>query len=174
MSNNKSKIFPFIIVIIILLIVIYLFANIEQSVVNCKKRTVNDLGIVVSESLETSLDGRKITSLNLTKTIVLPSKYLNDDKYLDYIEYTIKKSYAYLGKNKVKVSKLADRIIVNVAVDKNETVILNNIDFDSTDGLTIKINSNTKSSDVVTLKVTDSYSQGELITYMKNNGYSCG
>ena len=87
--------------------------------------------------------------------------------------YSIKKSYAYLGKDKVKVSKLTDRVIVYVTVNKNETLILNNIDFENQDSLVMKINSNTKSSDVVTLKVNDNYTEGELMTHLKNNGYTC-
>lgn len=174
MSYKKSKFFPIFITIIIIVIVIYLFANIEQTEVKCSKRTTDDLGITVVEELKTGLDGKKITEIKLKRSIILPEKYLNDDKYLDYVEYTILKSYAYLGKNKVKVSKVNDRVIFYMDLTDNETVILDNISFGVNDDLTININSNTKSSDVVTLKVRDSYSQGELITHMKNNGYKCG
>lgn len=174
MTYKKGKFFPIFITIIIIVIVIYLFANIEQTEVKCSKRTTDDLGITIVEELNTGLDGKKINELKLKRTIILPEKYLNDDKYLDYVQYTIEKSYAYLGKNKVKVSKFNDRIIVYMDLVDNETIILDNISFGVSDDLTININSNTKSSDVVTLKVNDSYTQGELITHMKNNGYKCG
>lgn len=174
MSYKKSKFSPVIITILVIIIVIYLFATLEQTEVNCSKRTTDALGITIVEDLNTSLDGKKINGLKLKRTIILPEQYLNDTKYLDYIEYTIKKSYAYLGKNKVKISKLTDRIVVYVELNDNETIILDNIDFIYGDDLIIKINPNTKSSDVVTLKVNDNYTQGELITHMKNNGYKCG
>lgn len=174
MTYKRSKFFPIILTIIIIIIVIYLFANLEQTEVKCSKRTTDSLGITIVEELNTSLDGKKINELELKRSIILPDKYLSDSKYLDYIEYTIKKSYNYLGKDKVKISKLTDRIIVYMDLNDNETIILDNISFGLQDNLTININSNTKSSDVVTLKVNDSYTQGELITHMKNNGYKCG
>ena len=174
MTYKRGKFFPIFITIIIIVIVIYLFANIEQTKVKCSKRTTDDLGITVVEELNTGLDGKKITELQLKRSIILPDKYLVDDTYLDYIQYTIEKSYAYLGKKKVKVSKVNDRVIVYMDLTDNETIILDNISFGITDDLTININSNTKSSDVVTLKVHDNYTQGELINHMKNNGYKCG
>lgn len=173
MTNGKGKFFPVLIAIIFIVIIIYLFANVKQSTVTCSKRTTNDFNITVEEKLESSIDGNKISVMKLTKTIILPEKYLKDDSELESIMYSIKKSYAYLGKDKVKVSKLTDRVIVYVTVNKNETLILNNIDFENQDSLVMKINSNTKSSDVVTLKVNDNYTEGELMTHLKNNGYTC-
>lgn len=173
MTNGKGKFFPVLITIIFIIIIIYLIANVKQSTVTCSKRTTNDLNITVDEKLESSIDGSKISAMKLTKTIILPERYLKDDTELESIMYSIKKSYAYLGKDKVKVSKLTDRVIVYVSVKKNETIILNNIDFEDNGSLVMKINSNTKSSDVVTLKVTDNYNEGELMTHLKNNGYTC-
>ena len=175
MTNSKSKFFPVMITVIILFIVIFLFANLKQSNVTCTKRSTDDLDITIVEKLDATLDGNKIWELKLTKTIILPNKYLiDDDKYLEYIKTIIQKSYAYLGKGKVKFSKLTDRLIVYVEVKDGETLILNNIDFIDEDDLVIKINPNTKSSEVVTLKVSDNYTEGELMTHLKNNGYSCG
>lgn len=163
------------ITIIILFIVILLFANLKQSNVTCTKKSTNDLDITIIESLDATLDGNKIGELKLTKTIILPDKYLtDDDKYLEYIKSTIEKSYAYLGKGKVKYSKLTDRLIVYIDVEKDETLILNNIKFTNENDLTININPNTKSNEVVTLKVSENYTEGELMTYLKSNGYSCG
>ena len=173
MTNGKGKFFPVFIAIIFIVIIIYLIANVKQSTVTCSKRTTNDLNITVEEKLETSVDGNKISAMKLTKTIILPEKYLEDDSYLESIGYSIKNSYAYLGKGHVKVSKLTDRVIVYVSVDKNETLILNNIDFEDQDSLVMRINPNTKSSDVVTLKINDNYTEGELMTHLKNNGYTC-
>ncbi len=173
MSYKKSKVFPLILAIVFIVVVIYLFANIEQTVVKCSKKTTDELGIIFKEELTTSLEGKKISKLDLTRTIILPSKYLNDNN-LDYLENSLKKSYEYLEKDKVKISKLTDRLIVYVTATDEDTLILNNIDFIDDGNLVVKINSNTKSSDVVTLKVKDNYTQGSLITHMKVNGYSCG
>ena len=175
MTSNKSKFFPVMVTVIILFIVIFLFANLKQSNVTCTKKSTNDLDIAIVESLDAQLDGSKIGELKLTKTIILPDKYLTDDeKYLEYIQSSIQKSYAYLGKGKVKFSKLTDRLIVYIEVNNGETLILNNITFTDDNDLTIKINPNTKSSEVVTLKVFENYTEGELMTHLKNNGYSCG
>ena len=78
----------------------------------------------------------------------------------------------YLGKN-VKYSFGEDRVIVKINVQKDEIVLLNNIDFLVNDDIQVKINSNTKSSDVITLSVGDNYTDGELMTRLKNNGYTC-
>lgn len=174
MTYKKSKFFPFLLTIIIIVIVIYLFANIEQTSVKCSKKVVEDDNIVVTEELITSLEGRKINNFNFKKSIILPEKYLKDNKYIDYVAYTIGKSYEYLGKDKVKVSKLSDRVVIRINLKDKGTLILNNIDFIVNDDLDIKINTNTKSSGVVTLTVNDNYTQGELIKHMKNNGYTCG
>lgn len=169
----KKTFFPVLITVIIIVIIIYLFVTIRQSNVTCTKTTVNDLDIKVTEKVETILDSNKISEIKLTKTIILPDKYLDTDKYLDSISYAIDKSYAYLGKDKYNISKLSDRLIVTVTVNKNEILILNNIDFEDSDDLSIKINTNTKSSDVITLKINDNYTEGELMTHLKNNGYIC-
>lgn len=174
MTYRRGRFLSIFITIIIIIIVIYLFANIQQTEVKCSRRTTDDLGIKLVEELTSSLDGKKINELKLKRTIILPDKYLSNDKYLDYIQYTLAKSYSYLGKNKVSISKVNDRIIVYMDLSDNETIILNNITFTFNDDLNIDINSNTKSSDVVTLTVNDNYTQGELITHMKNNGFKCG
>lgn len=175
MNSYKSKFLPICITIVILVVMIWVFANIKQSNVNCSRKSTDNLNITIIEKLDTTLDGNKIGNMKLTKTIILPEKYLTeDDKYLDYIKSSIEKSYAYLGKGKVKFSKLTDRIIAYIDVNDKETLILNNISFSEENDLTIHINPNTKSNEVVTLKVSDNYTEGELMTLLKNNGYSCG
>ena len=112
--------------------------------------------------------------MDLTKIIVLPSNYLEDDIHLNSIKFSLKKHYEYLDKDVVNYSVKDDRIVVNVLVDEDETIVLNNIEFFENDNkLEMKINSNTRSSDVVTLSVGDKYTEGEFITRMKNNGYVC-
>lgn len=171
---KKNKIFPTIITILLIAIIIYLFVHLDPPTMSCTKTIKNDLDITINEELQTNLDNNKISELKLTKTIILPYKYLDDeDKYLDYIEYVIKNSYEYLGSNKVQIKKYSDRIIINVNIKDNETIILNNIEFFEQDKLNIKINSNTRSSDVISFKIHDNYTQREFITRMRNNGYKC-
>ena len=111
--------------------------------------------------------------MSLTKTIVLPDKYLKDDKNLNYVKENLERSYEYLGKNKVSYETLRDRIITNIDVSDNETLILNNIELYDNNGLKIKINPNTISSEVVTLRIDDKYSEGEFVSRMVSNGYVC-
>lgn len=68
---------------------------------------------------------------------------------------------------------MKNSVSVRVEIDKDETIILNNIEFVDNGELQMRINSNTKSSEVVTLKIKDNYTEGELMTRMRNNGYSC-
>ena len=173
MFSNKGKGLPIIITIFMIVIIIYLFATVEQPLVVCEKRSKNDLDIVVSEVLETTLDSNEIRKMVLVKTIILPDEYLVDDTELDSIMFALEKSYQYLGDDKFTITKSEDRIIVRVEVEDDETLILNNIEFFDNDGLQMRINSNTKSSDVLTLKIDDDYTEGEFMTRLKNNGYHC-
>ena len=110
----------------------------------------------------------------MTKTIILPEKYLKEEKnYLNSIKFAIKESYEYLPKKAVELTQESDRIIAHITLSDNETIILNNIEFEQPNDLQIKINANTKAKDVITLKIKDSYTEGEFMTHMKNNGYSC-
>ena len=58
-------------------------------------------------------------------------------------------------------------------VDKNQVLLLDNIQFIVNDDLQVEIDSNTKSSNVITLTVGDNYSDGEFMKRLKNNGYRC-
>lgn len=173
MTANKSRAFPIIITCIIIMIIIYLFANVEQPYVSCSRSTTNDFGIRIVEEINTSFEGNKISKIDLTKIIVLPSKYLNDNNYLESIKFALEKHYEYLGEDKVTYTIMDDRIVLNVKVSDDETLVFNNIEFFENDVLEVRINSNTRSSDVVTLSIGDKYTEGELMTRMKNNSYVC-
>ena len=173
MFSNKGKGLPIIITIFMIVVIIYLFATVEQPLVVCEKRVTNNLDITVSEVLETTLDGNEIRKMVLVKTIILPEEYLVDNSQLDGIVFSLEKAYQYLGDDKFTITKSKDRVIVRVEVEDNETIILNNIEFFESDGLQMRINSNTKSSEVLTLKIDDNYTEGEFMTRLKNNGYSC-
>lgn len=174
MTLKKGKVFPMIITIILIVIIIYLFATIKQPYVECSKNTTNELGIEIKEDIKVNLDGNNIQKMDLTKTIILPEKYLTEeDNHLDTIKYVLKESYQYLPKSTIRLTQESDRVIAHIVVDNNETLILNNIELTNPDDLQIKINANTKAKDVVTLKIKDKYTEGEFMTHMKNNGYSC-
>lgn len=173
METKKSKAFPITITVMVIVIIIYLFANVKQPLVVCDRKIEDDLGVVVFEALDTVISGNKIEKMILTKTITLPDKYLVDDSKLDSIAFSLEKSYKYLDSDKVDIIKDKNKVIVNIEIEDNETIILNNIEFFYNDELEMKVITNTKSSNVVTLKVNDVYTEGELMTRMKNNGYSC-
>lgn len=171
MSTRKSMTLPIVITFIIIIIMVYLFTTIRQSEIVCEKTKTFDSNVRLKEELVSVTDGKKINSMELTKTIILPPEYA-DEAHLNSMKYALENTLDYLGDN-VKYTMLDDRIIVKIAVDKNEILLLSNIDFIINDDLVIKINSNTKSSDVITLSVGDNYTDGELMTRLKNNGYSC-
>lgn len=173
MRERKNRVFPIIIVVIMIVIIFYLIATAKQPYVECSRKSTNDLGITIKENLTTSLDSNKISEMVLTKTIIFPDRYLEDTKYLEAFKFALEKSYEYLDKDKVKVTTGDNYLTVTIKVKKNETIILNNIEFYDNDGLQIKINPNTKSSEVVTLSINDKYTEGELMTHLKNNGYVC-
>lgn len=172
MNTRKSMTFPIIITLLILGIIIYLFTSIKQTEVTCSRVNTYDDNVKLKEEVTSMIDGKKIKSLQVTKTIILPEKYTSDDTYLNSIKATLEHTLNYLG-DKVKYSITNNKIIVNIKVDDNEILLLNNISFIVNDDLEVKINTNTKSSDVITLAVGDSYTDGEFMKRLKNNGYSC-
>ena len=170
---KKNMIIPSIVTVLMLVVIIYLFASIKQPYVECSKRTTDNLGIVVNENLVITLSNNKISKMRVTKKIILPAKYLNDDSYLEEIKQALIKSYSYLSSDVVTISRGTNYLLVDINTLKDETIILNNISFIDMGGLQIKINPNTKSSEVVTLKIKDKYTEGEVMTKMKNSGYVC-
>ena len=172
MSSKKSRKVPFIIVFIIVCIVVYLFANLKQSEVTCEKTSIFDSNISVKEKVITTINNQDITSLKITKTIILPEKYTKDNTYINEIKEELNKKLEYLG-NKVKYTIENNRIIVDIDVHNNEVVLLDNIKFNTSNDFKVIINSNTKSKDVITLKIGDDYTDGEFMKRLKKDGYSC-
>ena len=169
MNTRKSRKVPIILTFIIIGIIVFLFARIKQTEVVCEKTYNFDLGISLKEKVVATLDGKEINKLNVTKTILLPEKYIKDENYIEDIKNNLDRTLSYLGEN-VSYSFLDDRIVVEISVNKNEVVLLKNISFENKK---IVINSNTKSSDVVTLAVGDDYTDGEFMKILKGYGYSC-
>lgn len=172
MNTRKSMKFPIFITFIAIAIVVFLFMNIKQSQVVCEMTTNFDGDIRLYEEMIATMDGKKITEMNITKIIVLPPKYASDDKYFYRIQKRLDETLEYLGES-VKYTIGNDRITVKINVKKNEMILLKNISLKGTPDLEIDVNSNTKSSDVVTLSVGDNYTDGELMKRLKNNGYTC-
>lgn len=171
MSSRKSKTFPVIITFIFIVIIVYLFANLKQSQVTCEKTKSFDQDIRIKEELVAGTDGKKVNSINLKKTIILPEKYA-DQTHFNSIKFALEKTLDYLG-DKVKYSFNDNKIIIKINVNKNEIVLLDNIEFFVNNDLQIKINSNTKSSEIIALSVGDNYTDGELMKHFKNRGYTC-
>ena len=169
MNSRKSRKLPIIITFIIIAVIVFLFARIKQTEVVCEKTYSFDSGISLKEKIVATLDGKEINKLDVTKTILLPEKYIKDENYIEDIKNNLERTLSYLGE-KVSYSFLDDRIVVEISVNKNEVVLLKNISFDDKK---IVINSNTKSSDVVTLTVGDDYTDGEFMKALKGYGYSC-
>lgn len=169
MSNRKSMKLPVIITFIIIAVIVFLFTRIKQTEVVCEKTYNFDSGISLNEKVVATLDGKEINKLDVTKTIMLPEKYIKDENYVNDIKDSLDRTLSYLGDN-VNYSILDDRIIVEISVKTNEIVLLKNIKFEDKK---IVIDSNTKSSEVVTLAVGDDYTDGEFMKTLKGLGYSC-
>ena len=172
MGSRKSMKLPIIVVFIVIAFMVYLFANIKQTTVTCEKKSKFVDDIQVKDEVVTVLDGKKIKKIDVTKKIILPSKYLKNSVYVDKIKSSLDRTLEYLGDN-VKYVYDDNKIIVKISVSKNEVVLLNNIRFVTTDDLEVIVDSNTKSSNVVTLTVGDNYTDGEFMKRMKKSGYSC-
>jgi len=168
MSTRKSMKLPVVITFIIIVVIIGMFATIKQKQIVCDKSRLFD-DFKVNESVSLMLDGKGIREIKVSKTIVIPERFLRDS-YLDYVEGSLNRTLEYLGdKASYKVEK--NKLLINVLVSKNEVILLDNISF--TSGGKIKVDSNTKSSKVVTLTVGDNYTDSDLMKFMKSKGYSC-
>ena len=169
MNTRKSMKLPIIITFIIIAVIVFLFARIKQTEVVCEKTYNFDSGISLKEKVVATLDGKEINKLNVTKTILLPEKYIKDENYVADIKNNLDRTLSYLG-DKITYSVLDDRIVVEISVNKNEVILLKNISFEDKN---IIINSNTKSSEVIALTVGDDYTDGEFMKTLKGLGYSC-
>lgn len=173
MSTRKSIRLPVVITFIIICIIIYLFTNIKQSTIVCEKDFSFDSDILLSEKINITLDNKKISNINLRKSIILPEKYNKKRENLVGIQNSLDTTLSYL-EDKVSYNILDDRIVVDINVNDDELVLLSNLSFYDNNGeLGIHIDANTKSSGVITLVVGDIYTDGELMKKLKNNGYYC-
>ena len=66
MSTRRSKTLPIIITLIFIVIIIYLFMNLKQSSVSCQRTKSFDGGITVKEVVNSTTDGKKISSMKIT------------------------------------------------------------------------------------------------------------
>ncbi len=171
MSNRGSRLFPIILGIIILGIIVYLFMTVEQKSVTCSN-TYTSNNVTITEKVVAKIDGNKIAHMNVSKTIVLPDNMANEAN-VNSIKSTISDSLSYLGHDNYTITTGVNKVVVDIDLGNNKTIILNNITFVEGKNLVMKINPNTKSSDVITLTVGDNYTEGEFMTHLKNNGYTC-
>lgn len=170
MNKKKNIVVPLIVTVLLILSICYLAINAKQPYIECSKKSVDEYGITIEEKMVANLEANRISSMQITKTIKLPEKYY---AYLVDVEEATNRAYSYLDDG-VKIVKNTDSIIVNIDIDRNQTVILNNMNSIVNDNnFKIDIDTNTKSSNVVTLSIKDKYTEGELMSRMKNYGYSC-
>ena len=171
MATRKSMTLPVILTFIVISIMVFLFVNFKQTEIVCEKSTSYDLDTKVIEDVIVTLDGKSIINMNITKKIVLPDKYNNDNK-IDEIKYYLDNTLSYLG-SRVSYTSTDYGLLININISDNKLILLDNISFSDNGDLEINIDSNVKSSDVVVLSVGDNYTDGELMKRLKNNGYSC-
>ena len=173
MNTRKSMKLPIIITFFVICLIVYLFTNIKQTIVSCHKTRTFETNAQITESLEASIENKKISSLDIIKKITIPEKYLKKEQTLYEIKESIEKTIEYLGKS-ATVEIRDNNIVVHIKVNNQELVLLDNIILVDNNGvLTIDIDVNTKSNHVVSLKIGDNYTDGELMQRLKNEGYSC-
>jgi hypothetical protein len=168
--KKSNFLVPITIVAIIIVIIFYLIASTDQPNVTCSISRSDDLNVKIQETVKTKLSSRKIIELNIKKEYIFPNK-LNKESNINMLKNLLDNSLEYLGDDQDVYTK--DNVVtVNIITKKKNPVLLDNVEFTMNDGLSIKVNTNTK-SDVTKLSVGEEYSEGELLTYLKNRGYSC-
>ena len=168
--KKSNFLVPITIVAIIIVIIFYLIASTDQPNVTCSISRSDDLNVKIQETVKAKLSSRKIIELNIKKEYIFPNK-LNKESNINMLKNLLDNSLEYLGDDQDVYTK--DNVVtVNIITKKKNPVLLDNVEFTMNDGLSIKVNTNTK-SDVTKLSVGEEYSEGELLTYLKNRGYSC-
>ena len=173
MNTRKSLKLPIIITFIFICIIVYLFMNIKQTKVVCSKNRSFDSNIKLQEVVTATIDNKQISSLTVYKKIILPDKMNHKEQNIKGIKNSLEHSLEYLGK-KVTFETTDNSIIAYITVNKDELVLLDNINIVDNNGeIGIDIDVNVKSSNVISLSVGDYYTDGELMKRLRNNGYSC-
>ena len=80
MNTRKSMKLPIVITFIMLIIVVYLFATLQQDKVVCEKTTNFDNDVTLKEVVTTTIDNDSISNIQLVKKIILPKKYLDNER----------------------------------------------------------------------------------------------
>ena len=83
MTRNKNYTPVIILILIILVIIIYLFMNAKQKTIECFSSTSYD-SATVKENLVANFSGSSISSMTLTKKIILDDKYA-DTKHINEV-----------------------------------------------------------------------------------------
>lgn len=168
---KKSNILvPILIVAIVIVIIFYLIANTDQPYVSCNMTHKGELDIETKETVNVGLSSRKIVDLNIKKVYTFPDK-LNKEANINMLKNLLDNSLEYLGDDQDVYVK-DNQVFVTIITKKKAPVLLDNVEFTMDDGLSIKVNTNTK-SDVTSLSVGEEYSEGKLLSYLKSRGYSC-
>ena len=148
METRRSMKLPIILTFIMIIIIVYLFATLQQEKVVCQKTTLFDNDIKLVETVTSTIDNGKISSIHLVKKFVLPDEFLKDESYTNSIKYSLENTLDYLGK-KVKYNNNNNGLSVVINVSDDELLLLDNIDFMGTDDLGMIVNTNTVSSDAI-------------------------
>ena len=173
MNTRKSLKLPIVITVLVIIVIVYLFTNIKQSKVICEKVSVYENSFKITEKVTATTDGKKITSINVIKTIYIPDRYYGDFNYLKDLKESLSNTLEYLDNN-VSFEEYDDKIVVSINVSKDELVLLDNIKFVSDNGnMRIIVNPNTKSTDVIALSVGDNYNDSVFMKLMRDKGYTC-
>ena len=173
MNTRKSLKLPIIITFIFICIIVYLFMNIKQTKIVCSKNQSFDSNIKLQEVVTATIDNKQISSLVVYKKITLPEEFSHKEQNIKGIKNSLEHSLDYLGK-KVTFETTENSVIAYITVNKDELVLLDNINIIDNNGeLGIDIDVNVKSSNVISLSVGDNYTDGELMKRLRNNGYSC-
>lgn len=168
--KKSNFLVPIILVVIIIFIIFYLIATTNQPYVSCNLRHTDDLNIQTKETVNVKLSARKIVELNIKKVYTFPSKF-DDSTNMNMVKGLLDNSLNYLGDDQ-NVYKKDNQIIVDIITKKKTPILLNNVEFLVDDGLSVKVNTNTK-SDVTMLSIGEEYSEGKLLQYLNSRGYSC-
>lgn len=173
MSSRKSIKMPIIITGITIIVLVFLFTNIKQTVVVCNKTTSYNSKVYLDETFTSQIDGKRITHLQVKKTIYFDSSYNYIEESLVEYKDMFKEYTDYLGTNSTVISD-NKKLVNNIELKNNQLVLLDNVSFyEDASYIHVKINPNTKSNNVIKLAVGDNYTDGELMHFFKSKGYSC-
>lgn len=177
MKKDKRIIIAVIAVAIVVIALIVIFVvNGNDRELTCSRTDTPVDGFSVSENLEMSLAGGKISKISLEKKITVDGEFSKFDTYFEIIEDSLNSAYTYLSEDELSIER--EDNVIRASVETTDVgIILDNFDIEMNSpenqyDLNFSVQSNFEASSS-SYKIGDEYSYNDLRSKIEELGYTC-